>query len=138
MRPPIMQRSSRVRFNITPLIDIVFLLIIFFLVSSHFVQSETQSPIELPTARKIAEESDDNPKRLVITIDRQQQMLVSNRVVDISEVEHMIGEGRQQHGAAFEVRIRGDRSVPFATIEPVLINCAMAGVGQVRFAVIQK
>lgn len=138
MRLPVLNRSSRVRFNITPLIDIVFLLIIFFLVSSHFVQSETQSAIDLPTSRTVAEQVDEPPRRLVITVDRRQQLLVANRQVPLTELEHLIGEGRAEHGANFEVRIRGDRQVPYAVLEPILVRCATAGVGQVRFAVIQK
>jgi len=37
-------------FNMTPMIDVVFLLIIFFLVSSHLAQQETQLELDLPEA----------------------------------------------------------------------------------------
>ena len=43
-------RSRPIDFNMTPLIDVVFLLIIFFLVSSHLAQRETQQELALPTA----------------------------------------------------------------------------------------
>lgn len=138
MRIPTRRRTTGISFNITPLIDIVFLLIIFFLVSTHFVQSETLSPVDLPSARKVTDDPDANPRRLVITINSQNRVTVANRPVELAEIEHMISEGRAQHGLGFEIRIRGDRSVPYEAIEPILIGCAKAGVSQVRFAVVKK
>ena len=75
MRIPV-RRTSQLRFNITPLIDIVFLLIIFFLVASHFVRSELQEPIELPAAREGESEPNEIARRLVITIDSANRYLI--------------------------------------------------------------
>ena len=49
MRVPSNLRSGSLGFNMTPMIDVVFLLIIFFLVSSHLAKQEVQMP--LPLAR---------------------------------------------------------------------------------------
>ncbi|MBM4074764.1 MAG: biopolymer transporter ExbD, partial [Planctomycetes bacterium] len=45
MRLPSTQIQRGLTFNITPLIDVVFLLIIFFLVASHFIRNETLEPV---------------------------------------------------------------------------------------------
>ena len=48
MHIPSYARSKEVGFNMTPMIDVVFLLIIFFLVSSHLAKQESQMEIDLP------------------------------------------------------------------------------------------
>ena len=148
MRIPTQQRSSSVRFNVTPLIDIVFLLIIFFLVSTHFVRSETSVAIELPVASQSQEEPQERIGRLVVTIDADQSYVVGTRAVDMPEIERLIFDGAEQNSADanpgtsnsgdFYVRIRGDRSVPYRLVEPIMVACARAGVSKVRFAVIAK
>lgn len=138
MRIPVRPRKSQLRFNITPLIDIVFLLIIFFLVASHFVRSELQEPIELPEAREGESEPAEIARRLVITVDAADRYLIGARVVDLPMIEELIQQGRQEHEHDFEVRIRGDRRVPYSVVEPVLLACVRAGVPRVRFAVQQK
>ncbi|NIL99222.1 MAG: hypothetical protein GTO62_19500, partial [Planctomycetales bacterium] len=51
MRIPLSRRRSRLEMNMTPMIDVVFLLIIFFLVSSHLARQEVQAQLDLPPAR---------------------------------------------------------------------------------------
>ena len=50
MKIPTRTQDRGFAFNITPLIDVVFLLIIFFLVASHFIRNENVERIELPLA----------------------------------------------------------------------------------------
>ena len=71
MRVPTQRERSGLRVNITPLIDVVFLLIIFFLVASHFIRSETREPVNLPEATQGEDEESENPRRLVVTVNRE-------------------------------------------------------------------
>ena len=50
MRVPNYPGSRGVSINLTPMIDVTFLLIIFFLVSSHLAKQENFLPLELPVA----------------------------------------------------------------------------------------
>lgn len=50
MRVPTRRRDTGLKFDITPLIDIVFNLVIFFLVATHFVSSEARETVDLPAA----------------------------------------------------------------------------------------
>lgn len=142
MKVPTRQRQRGLQFNITPLIDIVFLLIIFFLVASHFVHSETHKPVELPEAASGEEETAEAPRRLVVTITSDRQLHVGGKVVQLSEVEQMILAGRssvRDDGPdRFEVRIRGDKSVPYRVIEPIMLACARSGISNFNFTVIRK
>ncbi len=50
MKVPTQLNSGEVDFNMTPMIDVVFLLIIFFLVSTHLAKQEAQLELPLPVA----------------------------------------------------------------------------------------
>ena len=139
MRIPTRPRTHGLSFNITPLIDVVLLLIIFFLAASHLARSESLMDVDLPDAEQAEKDEEQIPRRLIVTITDESRMYVGDREVTLPQVEEMIISGR--HGAGerkFEVRIRSDRSVPYREIEPILLACARHGVAQVGFAVMQK
>jgi len=137
MRIPTRKRPPGLRFNITPMIDIVFLLIIFFLVASHFVHSETAEAVELPEATQ--HDDRESPHRLVVTIPADRQYRVAGRELKIEEIDQLIAAaGEQADLSAFEVQIRADRAVPYKIIEPILLSCARAGVTNVKFKILLK
>jgi biopolymer transport protein ExbD len=138
MKIPTQKRRHGLRFNITPLIDIVFLLIIFFLTASHFVRSETLEEVDLPEATQSENDDEAELKRLVVTVTAAQTLHVGGKEVSLAEVEARISSGAEEFGGDFEVRIRGDRTVPYETIEPIILACARAGVTRVKFPVVAK
>lgn len=138
MKAALVPRSRSLRFAITPMIDIVFLLIIFFLVSTHFVQSETQAPVELPLATQASSEEEVVPQRLVITVSADGTYTVSGRVLIWPDIEAMILQsGKNDEPAAErEIRIRGDRATQYEFIKPILIACAQVGITRISFSVL--
>lgn len=138
MKIPTQKRRFELRFNITPLIDIVFLLIIFFLTASHFVRSESLEEVDLPVATQSEDETEEGLKRLVVTITAGGTFHVGGNAVSSDEVDTMILKGIEDFGAEFEVHIRGDRSVPFSVIEPLMLSCARAGITKIKFGVIHQ
>ncbi len=80
------QRQPDPEVNLTPLIDVVFLLLIFFMVSTTF-EHETQVSIELPTAE--GEASEQERKGLEITIDAEGRFYVNQREVINTRAESL-------------------------------------------------
>ena len=70
------QTDSEVSVNLTPLIDVVFLLLIFFMVSTTFTK-ESHLSLNLPEAT--GEETTDLPKHIEILIDINGQYVINNR-----------------------------------------------------------
>ena len=136
MRIPTREGRRSLQFNITPMIDVVFLLIIFFLVSSHFVRSEHAEAVDLAEA---TQEEEKNPIALplVITIQADRSMTVRSEPVDHAQIDQLILAGKIEQGERFEVHVRADKTVPFEVIEPVMLACARAGV-VFKFAVFLK
>ncbi|MEX0701139.1 MAG: biopolymer transporter ExbD [Planctomycetales bacterium] len=138
MKVPSRERGHGLAFNITPLIDIVFLLIIFFLAASHFARSETAEAVELPQATQGIDDEEPNVRRLIVTVTADQRLLVQGRDAPLAEVERLLIAGRQEAPGPFEVRIRTDRTVPYHVIEPILLACARHGIADVKFAVVPE
>lgn len=136
MRIPARAVSSDVGFNMTPMIDIVFQLIIFFLLSSHLAKQEQQLPLPLPPAKSgIVEVADARP-RLTVNVLADGTLLVANRPIQADGLVELLRERRTAHGEELEVRIRADRSVLYRRVEPVLIACVQAGIWNVAYAVV--
>lgn len=135
MRVPTRSRGST-EFNITPLIDIVFLLVIFFLVASHFARSEPTEEIQLPMAEQTTEE--DQLRRLTITVLANGTYSTNAQSVSLADLEEMIAEGAADHPEEYAVRVRGDRDVAYRAIEPIMLACARHGVTRFGFHVIGK
>lgn len=138
MRVPRLGRNRTVNFNGTPLIDVVFLLIIFFLVSSHLAQQETQLELALPAAAS-SEEPDVAPAaRVTINVRADGQILLGGNQVAIEEVPRRLEFERRETSTELEVHIRADRQLPYRQIEPLLLACAKAKLWNVSFAVVEK
>jgi len=63
----------------TPMIDVVFLLIIFFLVSSHLQRQETQQELDLPVAQASIEDEAKPTPRVTINVLEDGSMVVSGQ-----------------------------------------------------------
>ena len=137
MRIPSAPRQIGLQFNITPLIDIVFLLIIFFLVASHFVRSENVEAVELPDATAAKSDDDATPNRLTVTVIADGTMKVNGRVVSINDLSTLlVSLVEKKESQEPEVRIRADKSVPWRVTEPIMLECAKLGVLNVKYAVV--
>ena len=142
MRVPSNLSRAGVGLNMMPMIDVVFLLIIFFLVSSHLARQEIEMKLNLPDAGTGQRIEEDQIRRVVVNVLPDEQIggriVVGGRPVDEGELAELIGYESDQSNGQVEVRIRSDRKVPYHVVEPAMIACARAGVWKVTFAVVGK
>ncbi|HAP08309.1 MAG TPA: hypothetical protein DCR20_10810 [Planctomycetaceae bacterium] len=140
MRPPSIGRQrSAFRFNITPMIDVVFLLIIFFLVASYFIRSEHARPVVLPQAPGGQRDTADSRPHLTVTVESAGQYSVGGQQMSYDSVVRRIQALAQsgQSGTAGQVRIRADRTSHFGEIRQLIEACAQQRLTSIRFAVVQ-
>ncbi|HAB12693.1 MAG TPA: biopolymer transporter ExbD [Planctomycetaceae bacterium] len=139
MRIPTRVRQLGVSLNLTPLIDIVFLLVIFFLVASHAARTESTEPVDLPTIVDAEDDRIEVPRRLVVTVTSDQSLHVGGRIVTLEQVSGLLKDAGSEAGTGgYEVRIRGDRRVPFRVVEPLMVACAQAGITRIGYAVLPE
>ncbi len=121
-----------------PMIDVVFLLIIFFLVSSHLAQNETRLPLELPTASSGDQDRDLETPRVTINIREDGELLMTGRVISQDNLKQRLTEARTDHGEDLEVRIRCSRATPYSQAEPIMLACTEVKIWNVTYAVYRK
>lgn len=138
MRIPTRPRQQGIRFNITPLIDIVFLLIVFFLAATHLTQNEKLEAVELPQASQHEREPEEAPRRMIITITLDEKLHLRGKEISPEELDSQLLSIDDSKRNETEVRIRGDQRIPYHIVERVLISCARAGISNVQFAVLNE
>jgi len=137
MKAPVNLRSGETGFNMTPMIDVVFLLIIFFLVSSHLAKREAQMKLDLPVAVQ-GENDEDTDSRMTVNVLPNGDILTAGRQVPATALTGLLREKAAIAGEDLEVRIRSDRTVAYEKVEAVMRACTAAGVWNVTIAVVQQ
>lgn len=123
-------------FQLAPMLDVVFLLLIFFVVTQKFILNEQDLKVKVPTAPKTTEEASraideiiinarEENGELIITIDRE----VFTRDKLLSTLQRMIAVNPNQ-----PVRIRGDAEMRWQKVADVISTCSQAGVWNVSFS----
>ncbi len=108
--------------SMTPLIDVVFILLIFFLVTAHFAQEDRQLPVQLPSAQSAIPMTME-PQILVVGIDENGQFVIDGRNLPIDQVETRIRQEVTNNPINQTVIIRGDKRVPFQHVVSVMDIC---------------
>lgn len=139
MRSPVGNSRSRGsgEMNMTPMIDVVFLLIIFFLVSSHLARRESRVALDLPTAATGQADDDPSP-RLTINVAADGALSLGAEAIEPAQLIERLRTQREAEGDALRVRLRSDQAAPFSAVEPALAACAEAGVEDIALAVFGK
>ena len=124
--------------NMTPMIDVVFLLIIFFLVSSHLARRENELPLTLPAAGSGKSEQEELAARLTLNIQEKGSLILAGRPIRREELPQRLEAAKRAEGDQLELRIRADRKVPYEHVSPVLRAAATSGIWNVTFAVVRQ
>lgn len=123
--------------NITPLIDVVFLLLVFFLVTAQFAEESRELPVRLPDA-VAARPLTETPEAVIINIDREGQYFVDLQPVNSEQLLEILRQAKANDPAGQEVQILADRQVPFDYVAHVMDLCNQAGIDQYTVRTAQK
>ncbi len=124
--------------NMTPMIDVVFLLIIFFLVSSNLIQQDVSMELELPAAETAQPAPETEAKKITVNIPAPGRLLLGVQPVDREQLRDYFLQRRKDWGEDTGLRIRTNRDIPYGEVEPILVLAAECGVWNVSFAVIER
>jgi len=129
MKIPV-DNSDDAKFVMAPMIDMVFLLLVFFMCASQL--SQTQSvPLEIPTATK-AVVPRERPDRFVVNIDKDGNLYGGNVPVELADLKAMVLE----HKAAnpdLKVYLRADQETTHKEVRKVMGVMGEAGIADFIF-----
>ena len=129
-------RKSRLKLDMTPMIDVVLQLIIFFMYTSTFSEM-VRSPVQLP--EEPGEQSEMfNTDAIVVDVRADGTMLVQGVVLTLEEIRKIVGGEliRGGEGAHLEIVLRPDRDAPSSHINAIASELAGLGVRDWRIATV--
>ncbi len=113
--------------SMTPLIDVVFLLLIFFLVATRFAEEDRELDVVLPTASE-AQPLTAEPKELFVGIDQQGRYFVDGKELALEEVNAAIRRAAVNNPLNQSVIIRADKRVALDFPCQVMNLCNRHGI----------
>lgn len=123
-----------IEMDMSPMIDMVFLLLIFFIVASQIIDEKPKVMVPEAAAATKPEKTDD---RLMITVTKDDEFYFRLQKVEFEELAIKI---QQEFEANNELRmlIRADGDVPFKTNQKVMKACAEVGAVDIIFAATEE
>lgn len=122
------QADSGVDINMSPLIDCVFLLLIFFIVTTVFVE-ETGVEVQKPQA---ASAQDLEKQSILIALTREGKIMFGGREIGLGGVRGVVA--RQLREKEAPVIILADSESRTAALVDVIDECKLAGAARVSVA----
>jgi biopolymer transport protein ExbD len=119
--------------NLTPMIDIVFLLIIFFMVGTKFAEWESKLTLNVPQVKEAGTLAP-APEKRVINVYQDGRVALDREFVSIEELIGQLRAARQQY-SGLGVVVRGDAEGAFQHVASVLGACREAGVTDMGISV---
>lgn len=118
-------RSSLADINITPLVDVVLVLLVIFMITAPVLQSGIE--VAVPKTRTVKEITE---QRLVVTIDKSQQVFLGDNPINVHDL------ARKLHATGADpahqvIYLRADENVPFGAFAAVMDAVKQAGITNV-------
>lgn len=129
-------RQDEVGFNITPMIDLTFLLLIFFMVTSKLSKEQKKMDIVLPAAAS-ATQPDDLSNRDIINLDDKGVLFLADRAMSDEQMRSYL-EGRFRANPPLKIYLRADRDTPGKRIREFMKLASEAGAISVIFGTHNK
>jgi biopolymer transport protein ExbD len=125
------ESEEDVGISLTSLIDVIFLLLIFFMVTTTIIDPSRRLDIQLPEAKAASAESKSTP--VTIEINQRGDIVVNAEKVDLAALEARLkalgGEGRKT------ALVRADRRLDYGRVVAVLGICRASGFQDIGVAV---
>ena len=125
-------KPEPVGFQMTPMIDVVFLLLCFFVTSQIFSQWEAEIDITLPTART-SEVPQRLPGEIIVNIVQSGETMVNGRVLDEAALAGMLKRLSELFPGQ-PVLLRADKATAYEHVIRVLDLCRQADIWNISFA----
>jgi biopolymer transport protein ExbD/biopolymer transport protein TolR len=115
-------RSSLAEINITPLVDVVLVLLVIFMITAPVLQSGIE--VAVPKTRTVKEITE---QRTVLTIDRDQQVFMGDKLVNLHDLPQQLRQSTTDPTKRV-IYLRADERVPFGAFASLMDAVKQAGI----------
>ena len=126
--------------DMTPLIDVTFLLLVFFMVISVFNEVERTAALELPVALQANIEQDVAKERMIVNVERDGTIRLYNQTMDMTGFRERLGSyvpflrALGSRTGEAPIVLRGDRLCEYRHIRDILSAIYAEGFKTIKFA----
>lgn len=120
--------------NLTPMIDVLMLLIIFFMVGTKFIESEKALQLQIPTVSEKARPMTTAPSKKAVNVYRDGSVTLDGKPVNLEQLTKRLASARSQY-KGLGVLVRGDADANFQRVASVLNACKQAGISDLGISV---
>lgn len=128
--------SAGCELDMTPMIDVVFQMIIFFIVTIKMDETVNEE-IELEEAKQGPTYKGEDPRTMVVEVDKRGWISINNVQLTPSRLKSIVARRYGIFGM-FPVMIRADRRTEHRHVRKVMDLCTEVGIWQIDFAAIKE
>ena len=115
-------QTALAEINITPLVDVVLVLLLIFMLTAPVLQSGVE--VAIPKTRTVNQLTEE---RMVVTIDREQNVFLQDKPVNVNQLPTLLRTGKGDPSKK-TIYLRADERVPFGAFASVMDAVKQAGI----------
>ena len=123
-------------FQMAPMVDIMFLLLIFFMVAAFLAEAEKNLKIEVPSA-KTATENKRYPGEIIINVDKAGVISINNANRSMDQLREILAEVAEVYRNQ-PIILRIDKNCPHRFFVSIFDLCKTYGISNVKIASLEK
>ena len=116
-------QTALAEINITPLVDVVLVLLLIFMLTAPVLQSGVE--VAIPKTRSVNQLTEE---RMVVTIDREQNVFLQDKPVNVNQLPGLLKVSRGAAASKRIIYLRADERVPFGAFASVMDAVKQAGI----------
>jgi biopolymer transport protein TolR len=116
-------QTALAEINITPLVDVVLVLLLIFMLTAPVLQSGVE--VAIPKTRSVNQLTEE---RMVVTIDKEQNVFLQDKPVNVNDLPKLLAGVGNGDPAKRIIYLRADEQVPFGAFASVMDAVKRAGI----------
>ena len=132
------RNSEGAEMNMTPMIDVVFQLIIFFVVTADMSNKANDTLVRMAMAPNGAVEEQKDPRTVTVDVLQDGKIQITKTTLSEGQLLSILNKARNESGQGTPVVIRGDWAAKHEDIRKVMDICGKAGLWKIRFAALKE
>jgi biopolymer transport protein ExbD len=124
--------------DMTPMIDVVFQLIIFFVVTVDLQTKAVDTKIRLAMSPNGPVEEQKDPRTVVVDVDADGDISIMRTRISKGQLVAILNKARNESGQSTPVVIRGDYEATHEAVKKVMDACGEAHLWKIRFAALKE
>ena len=128
------EEKELISINITPLIDIVFLLLVFFMLATSFIQKST---IEVNLSSEKTIEVGNKKNNVVLILNKKGLIYLNNKLINVSNIRNEISNIVKKN-PKYNILIKSHKKIPVQKVIRLIEEVRLAGTDNIKLVNLEK